>query len=238
MERTHDISPTFDGDYDLRKELPHTSIIDGFVDFYFEYCNWVYRHVNLPAFMAAWARYKSGGADRIVLATVCMIMAVTLHYLPAGHELLRALPSDIEELGTHFYNIMRLALQRRQAESRAYTLGLVELLLIRIHYLMLSKIDSEETWHVKGELVNIATAMGLHRDPGKEMLLEVAERRRWAWWHIILLERYGHGGIYLAFSGANLVDLLQLAGVYVWTPHLNRLASFRYTISVVLRSRG
>jgi hypothetical protein len=212
VERVPDISPTHDGDYDLRKELPHTSVIDGFVDFYFEYCNWVYRHVNFPAFMAAWARYKSGGADRIVLATVCIIMAVTLHYLPAGHELLRALPSDTEDLGAHFYNIMRLALQRRQVESRAYTLELVELHLIRTHYLMLSKLDSEEIWHVKGELVNIATAMGLHRDPGKEMPLQVAERRRWAWWHVILLERYGQGVIYPAYSGTNPHWLVVTAG--------------------------
>ncbi|KAI0270743.1 fungal-specific transcription factor domain-containing protein [Gloeopeniophorella convolvens] len=181
-----------DVDYDLRIELPHASVVDGLVEFYFEYCNWVYRHVNHRAFMTAWARYKSGAvADRIVLATVFMIMAVALHYLPADHDLLRALPPDIEELGTRFYNVMRLALQRRQAESRAYTLELVELLLIRCHYLTLSKIDSEEIWHVKGELVNIATAMGLHRDPGKQkMSLEVAERRRWAWWHVILLERW------------------------------------------------
>jgi len=122
-----------------------------------------------------------------------MIMAVTLHYLPAGHELLRALPPDTEQLGTRFYNIMRLALQRKQAESRAYTLELVELLLVRSHYLILSKADSEETWHVKGEMVNIAIAMGLHRDPGNEMSLEVAERRRWAWWQLLVIERYAHG---------------------------------------------
>jgi len=193
-EQIRDTPPTHDGDYDLRKELPHVSVIDGLIDFYFEYCNWVYRHVNQRAFMAAWARYKSGaGADRTVLATVCMIMAVTLHYLPAGHELLRALPPDTEQLGTRFYNIMRLALQRKQAESRAYTLELVELLLVRSHYLILSKADSEETWHVKGEMVNIAIAMGLHRDPGNEMSLEVAERRRWAWWQLLVIERYAHG---------------------------------------------
>ncbi|KAI0299005.1 fungal-specific transcription factor domain-containing protein [Multifurca ochricompacta] len=192
LEPTLDVHPDNDSDYDLRKELPHASVIDGLVDFYFEYCNWVYRHVNHRAFMTAWARYKSGArADRIVLATVCMIMAVTLHYLPAGHELLRALPSDVEELGTRFYNVMRLAFQRKQSESRAYTLELVELLLVRCHYLTFSKIDSEEIWHVKGELVTIATAMGLHRDPGRaNMLSEVAERRRWAWWHIILFERW------------------------------------------------
>jgi hypothetical protein len=147
--------------------------------------------------MAAWARYKSGaGADRIVLATVCLIMAVAVHYLPADHELRPALPPDTEGLGKHFYSIMRLALQRKQTGSRTYTLELVELHLIRTHYLMILKNDSEELWHVKGELVNIATAMGLHRDPGKEVPFEVAERRRWAWWNVIIIERYVHGGIY------------------------------------------
>jgi hypothetical protein len=33
--------------------------------------------------------------------------------------------------------------------------------------------------------------MGLHRDPGRSRYSrDVAERRRWAWWHIILLERF------------------------------------------------
>ena len=146
--------------------------------------------------MAAWVGYKSGaGADRIVLATVCMIMAVALHYLPADHELRRALPPGTEEIGKRLYSIMRLALQRKQAESRGYSLELIELNLIRIHYLMILKTDYEETWHVKGELVNVATAMGLHRDPGKEVLFEVAERRRWAWWNVLIIERYVHGGI-------------------------------------------
>ena len=156
--------------------------------------------------MAAWARYRSGaGADRTVLATVCMIMAVTTLYLPAGHELLCALPPDIEEPGAHFYNIMRLILQRKQTENRAYTLELVELFLIRSHYLMVSKKDSEEIWLVKGELVNIATAMGLHRDPGRGVPLEVAERRRWAWWNILMVERYVHREICPVLLGLNLI---------------------------------
>ena len=154
--------------------------------------------------MAAWDRYKSGaGADRIVLATVCMIMAIVPQYLPADHELRRALPLDTEEAGKHFYSIMRLALQRKQTESRAYTLEVLELHLIRAQYLMVSKVDSEETWHVKGEMVNIATAMGLHRDPGKEMPFDVAERRRWVWWGVILIERYAHGCIYRVVLGPN-----------------------------------
>lgn len=190
-ERTPDILPAYDSDYDLCKELPPASVIDGLVDYYFEYCNWVYRFVNHRGFMAAWTRYKSGaGADRTVLGTVCMIMAVALHYLPADHELRHALPPDTEGIGKHFYSIMRLVLQRKETESRVSTLELVELHLIRAHYLMILKSDNEETWHVKGELVNIATAMGLHRDPGKEVPFEVAERRRWAWWNVLIFERW------------------------------------------------
>ena len=38
-------------------------------------------------------------------------------------------------------------------------------------------------------VIAIATAMGLHRDPGPRMDRELAERRRWAWWHVVLHER-------------------------------------------------
>jgi hypothetical protein len=168
----------------------------------------VYRFVNHRAFMSAWAGYKSGaGADRTVLATVCMIMAIAVHYLPADHELRCALPSpSAEELGKHYYSIMNLALQRKQSESRAYSLELVELDLIRIHYLMILKTDYEQTWHVKGELMNVATAMGLHREPGKEMPFAVAERRRWAWWNVLIIERYVYG-IYRVILGPNRLRL-------------------------------
>jgi hypothetical protein len=91
---------------------------------------------------------------------------------------------------------------------------------------MILKNDSEELWHVKGELVNIATAMGLHRDPGKEMPCEVAERRRWAWWNVIIIERYVHGGIYRVVLGPNHLGLLQLASIFDWTPSRNRVTPF------------
>jgi hypothetical protein len=86
---------------------------------------------------------------------------------------------------------MRTALDRHRAESRTYTLELVECLLIRCHYLTLNKTDSEEIWAICAELVSMGLAMGPHRDPNRwKMSKEVAERKRWAWWHMILLERY------------------------------------------------
>ncbi|KAI5982288.1 fungal-specific transcription factor domain-containing protein [Pisolithus marmoratus] len=189
---TDDFTTSSEYDKDLIAHLPSVEIMDGLVTYYFEYCNWIYRHVNRPAFTAAWERFKAGtSADRVTLATLCNIMAVAVHYLPPNHRLVSDLNETHEELGRKFYEVMRTALNRHRAECKTYSLELVECLLVRCHYLTLSKTDSEEIWTVRGELISIGTAMGLHRDPLKwRMSKEVAERRRWAWWHIILLERW------------------------------------------------
>ncbi|KAH8105515.1 fungal-specific transcription factor domain-containing protein [Cristinia sonorae] len=185
-------------DDELVALLPPVHTIDGLVEYYFEYCNWIYRHVNQPTFMEGWSRFKSGqNGDRIVLATVCMIIALSVRYLPPGHALFASLAGSCEEIGSKYYRVMLESLSRhRQAlrkdnAGKGYTLELIELLLIRCHYLTFAKEDPEETWSVKGELVSIGTAMGLHRDPSRTRFdRAVAERRRWAWWHIILLERW------------------------------------------------
>lgn len=151
----------------------------------------MYRHVHPQSFMAAWNKFKSGqSSDRLVLATLCVIMALAIRYIPERHPLLTSLPPVREQVCERYYEIARDALSRHRAESRSLSLELVELLLVRTHYLTLSKNNSEEIWAIRGELVNIGTAMGLHRDPDKwKMPRDLAERRRWAWWHIILLER-------------------------------------------------
>ena len=172
--------------------FPPLNVADGLIRYYFDYCNWVYRHVTESTFMQQWDRFKNGASgDRIVLGTAFIVMAVATYYLPVQHPLIESFPNQTQdEIGLKFYELACIALQRRMAEGRTYTLELVELLLIRCHYLTLSKRDSEEIWYIKGELFSIGTAMGLHRDPGKwNMSRDIAERRRWAWWHIILLER-------------------------------------------------
>lgn len=184
-------------DEDLISLLPPIHTVDGLIDYYFEYCNWIYRHVNQLALLRNWNRFKSGnGGDRVVLATVCILILLAVRYLPNGHALLASLPGTSDELEARYYGVMREALQRHKRDLRrdgmgkGYTLDLIELLLVRSHYLTFAKEDPEETWSVKGELVNIGTAMGLHKDPGDTRFnREEAERRRWAWWHIILLER-------------------------------------------------
>ncbi|KAF9482002.1 hypothetical protein BDN70DRAFT_854145 [Pholiota conissans] len=194
QDRVHEDFPSMTQEYDrdLLTLLPSLEVIDGLIAYYFEYCNWIYRHVNQVAFLQQWEKYKTGAkADRIVLSTACVIMAIATHYLPAQHHLTEKFTETHEEIGAKFFEVSGTSLQRRNAETRTYNLDLVELLLIRAHYQTLSKADSEEIWHMRAELVSIGTAMGLHRDPGKwRMHRDVAERRRWAWWHIILLERW------------------------------------------------
>ncbi|CAL1702050.1 unnamed protein product [Somion occarium] len=194
------IAPTANVAYDkdLVAMLPPVHTVDGLVEYYFEYCNWIYRHVNQPAFLAAWERFKTGlNGDRIILATVCILISLTVRYLPPGHALLASLMGSVEDIGRKYYDIMLETLDRyrrtlrEEGHGKGYTLELVELLLVRCHYLTYAKEDPEETWSVRGELVSMGTAMGLHRDPGNSRFPRaVAERRRWAWWHIVLLERW------------------------------------------------
>ncbi|KAF9649321.1 hypothetical protein BDM02DRAFT_3094934 [Thelephora ganbajun] len=189
---------TRDYDRDLIAVLPPFHILDALLEYYFEYCNWVYRHVNQAAFLSAWQKFKTGhSSSRLTLATATVLSALVIRYLPPGHELLSSLPTAIpsessyDELSTQYYNTMKTALQRYKDENNPYTLEFVELQLVRCHYLTFTKTSPEETWSVRGELVTVGTAMGLHRDPGRSRYSrDMAERRRWAWWHIILLERW------------------------------------------------
>lgn len=70
-------------DDDLLAMLPPLHIIDGLVDYYFEYCNWVYRHVHPLSFQEAWGKFKSGqSGDRLVLATLVSPYYSLLHFSP------------------------------------------------------------------------------------------------------------------------------------------------------------
>lgn len=141
--------------------------------------------------MESWTKFKSGQfPDRIVLATVCVIMAVAVHFLPQRHLLLDNMSETREELECKYYNVMRSALQRQEAGPRNYTLELAELYLIRCHYHAQRRTDSEEIWSTKAQLMAICIAMGLHRDPDKwNMPRDISERRRWIWWGNIVFDR-------------------------------------------------
>jgi Fungal specific transcription factor domain len=178
-------------DFDLITTLPDVSTVDGLLSHYFESCQWENRHLHHHAFTHAWARFKSNVvSDRLVLATVFVVLAIAVQFLPPRHRLLESLPESPSELSENYYNIGCTVLQRYRTERRTYSLELIELLLLRTHYLTITKDQCEDLWTIRGELVSTAIAMGLHRDPGKwKTSRDVAERRRWAWWNIMLTER-------------------------------------------------
>jgi hypothetical protein len=119
------------------------------------------------------------------------MISVALQFLPPGHHLLDTLGHDSQELGHKYHEVMLSLLRRDSLDPQPYTLEFVELLLMRCHFHTMYMADSEELWNMRGEAVSIAIAVGLHRDPGRwEMSTEVAERRRWAWWNVMLLERH------------------------------------------------
>lgn len=179
-------------DPDLIDKLPHPTVAEALFDHYFRHCTWVYRHVNEAAFRHGWQLFVSNTAySRLTLATAYVIMAVALQYLPSTHPLMDNFPASREGTAQAFYTNAKRALARYIEDSRVFTLDLIELMLVRTHYLTFIKTETEEIWHVTGELVTMGKAMGLHRDPAKwTMSRELAERRRWAWWHTILLERW------------------------------------------------
>jgi hypothetical protein len=178
-------------DFDLLAMLPEAYIIDGLLSHYFESCQWENQHLHHHTFAHAWARFTSNVAsDQLVLATVFVVLAIAVQFLPPRHRLLKSLPESASELSENYYIIGCTALQRYRTERRTYSLELIELLLLRTHYLTITKDQCEDLWAIRGELLSTTIAMGLHRDPGKwKMSRDVAERRRWAWWNIMLTER-------------------------------------------------
>jgi hypothetical protein len=178
---------------DLLTHLPEDiAIVDELIERYFDTCTWFYAHLNKPAFTQSWSRFKqSTHPDNIVLATVFVVLAISLQYLPNDHPLLHSFSGDPRAIGDHYFTMASTALERYRVERRPPSLELVELLLLQTHYLSISKSDCEEVWMIRSELISSATAMGLHRDPGRwKMSKDLVLRRRWAWWNIMLVERW------------------------------------------------
>ncbi|TFY59834.1 hypothetical protein EVJ58_g5528, partial [Rhodofomes roseus] len=158
------VEPGAQYDSDFLAELPAFDIIDALIAYYFDYCNWIYRHINEKSFMEGWQRFKKWeSGDRVVFATACIVMCLSLRYLPSGHPLLDRMGSGtVEDHSNKYHTLMRNVLKRHResAESltRTYTLPLVELLLAQSHYLTFAKEDPEEVWKLAGELISIGTA--------------------------------------------------------------------------------
>lgn len=67
---------------------------------------------------------------------------------------------------------------------------LLEILLLTGHHLLCAKrSDSgEEISALRGQMVGLATSIGLHREPGTGSVHERV-RRRWVWWNIVAYDR-------------------------------------------------
>lgn len=181
-------------DPDLVAQLPDQNIVGHLINHYFEYCNWIYRFVHEPSIRDAWKRFRTGQPmSRVELATVCVVVAITIRYLPLDHGIFHTLRGGAIELGNTYFKVSCDLLERHREITpthRTYTLELVELVLAQTHYLIFSEKRREEVWVLCGDLVTITTAMGLHRDPQNAFPVETAERRRWAWWNLMLVERW------------------------------------------------
>lgn len=102
------------------------------------------------------------------LATLAVVMADTARYLPEKHALLTGMVGQFRKaLGVRWYSIVKEAYKRYRAECCVLSLKLMKLLLIRTHYLSISKMESKEIWAIRGEVVSVGTARGLHHDPEK-----------------------------------------------------------------------
>ncbi|KAG9034065.1 hypothetical protein FRB95_013834 [Tulasnella sp. JGI-2019a] len=109
----------------------------------------------------------------------------------SAHEQLHSQTQIQVALGAHYFNLAEMAYNRHIAETKALSMTLVEYLLLKVHYLNIRKEDCEQIWEVRGMLVSLGTAMGLHRDPGKWKMPDgEVERRRWAWWNILQTDRW------------------------------------------------
>ncbi|GJJ07660.1 hypothetical protein Clacol_010569 [Clathrus columnatus] len=185
-------------DHDILSLLPDFGLIDDLIDYYFVNSTWENRYLDYETFTAAWSRFKDRSSsnsnffdDRLFLATLFLVLAVTVLYLPSRHELIAPLNAHPNDLAENYYNYSCTLLQRYRTERHIHSLEFIELLLLHTHYLLILKDRCEDIWSFRGELLSIATAMGLHRDPSMwKMPKEVAERRRWAWWNILLTDRW------------------------------------------------
>lgn len=177
---------------DLLAKLPDVSIVDGLLKHYFENCTWLNRPLHQRSLQTAWTRFKvSTCTDHLTVSILFVVLAISLHYLPKSHPLTAQLNGGIGSLCEEFYQNSTIALERERTNGpKVPTMELVELHLSRAVYLSISKIDCEEIWTIRGEVMSIALSLGLHRDPGKWRLSqEQIERRRWAWWNVLQLER-------------------------------------------------
>ncbi|KZT55333.1 hypothetical protein CALCODRAFT_556496 [Calocera cornea HHB12733] len=180
---------------DLLSTLPDVNVADRLITFFFENCTWVHAYIHPASFLPSWERFKSSTCtDHILLATIFIVLALAVLHIPPNDPVLAQLgPGQTPaQIASNYYASSGNALNRhRQGTENSPSLELIEYLLLRTQYLVICKDDGEEVWHIRGEVLSYATALGLHRDPGRWRLnADTVERRRWAWWNTVALGRW------------------------------------------------
>ncbi|EJU06461.1 hypothetical protein DACRYDRAFT_97901 [Dacryopinax primogenitus] len=180
---------------DLLSALPDVNIADRLINYFFENCTWVHVYIHPNSFLPNWERFKSSTCtDHVLLATIFIVLALAVLYTSPTDPVLAQLgpQQTASQIASNYYNSSCNALNRhRQGSENSPSLELIEYMLLRTQYLVICKDDCEDVWHIRGEVLSYATALGLHRDPGRWRLnAETVERRRWAWWNVLALGRW------------------------------------------------
>ncbi|KZS97727.1 hypothetical protein SISNIDRAFT_405563, partial [Sistotremastrum niveocremeum HHB9708] len=181
---------------ELLDNLPEWHVVDRLIEFYNDNCTWMNMYILRSTLRNAWERFKSTGKkSRVTMALISTVIAISIQFLPPRDPLFDSLRQEaiasIAELSDWYYEQGCRALVLHESHTRLASLDLVELYLVQIFYLGISKNHAEEIWRIRGCLISAALALGLHRDPSKwQMQQAMAERRRWAWFNALRIERW------------------------------------------------
>jgi hypothetical protein len=172
--------------------LPSVDLIDRLLEYYFQNCSWITCYIHASVFMPRWAQYKTcKEPSAVTFGTVCEIIAIVAKCLPVGHPLYAELGRSGSEMHKQYHDVLLAADGYHPfIHPHFYSVDLVELLLVRIHYAMITGAQSEDMWSLCRDLVTVGTSIGLHVDPGAALDAANTERRRWAWWNLLAIERY------------------------------------------------
>lgn len=165
--------------------LPNRDVlVERLLHFFFDSCTYLCYVIEPVAWLAEWRRDCADTAETnvITLATAYMMLAIAMNYLPEGDSLIAHLPQEVTpvELGRRLYTASLDCISRYRSLRAPPSIEYIELLLLRAQYCSISETNSTETWSVKSDIGAVATALALHRDPGRWNLApSQIERRRW-----------------------------------------------------------
>ncbi|KAF8308536.1 hypothetical protein DL93DRAFT_2100582 [Clavulina sp. PMI_390] len=173
----------------------HEVLFEHLIHFFFESCTFFMAMLNQNLWLEEWRLERARGdkSNILTLGTVYLIAAIALSHLPENDPIGGLLPKElnVNELGQRWYAASRRCIAQYRSLRAPPSLPYVEHLLLRCHYLYISQTIPTGSWAGKGDLNAAVLALALHRDPGNWKISPVEiERRRWAWWNFVSLDRW------------------------------------------------